>query len=525
MDEKFFADGIPEGPLPPDGNDDENLSLWEKIISFFRDDSPEAKKKKLLRDIQKILKKQKYKFINVKTEEALPALAKFYYQIYRTIAVPASLITGQEKSPALKYLFIDSILSEKQKTLINRLHKDNLEKRLTENAAEEENIKKELAILMKSIDEDQLSSISSLYRQYLVFLRFIKFDYYFLLRKFDSGFAEMDFKYKPGFQAISCDYIIDDLIDTVSLFPLLLRYESWDGVFEVLKVFKGQDVLSRDEWNKLLKIISSIHQSEVLSYIIKLMTKDPFYNAVADEQAEDISDEYFTKLKTSVEMVIQKVSIEKKNTKRDAILNQIFGTTAISRMKNYTEANNGVFKAKMLGGYLYIDMMNYLKAFMLDYVKKDVMRIVNFLVVKAEWKTNTSSKEMSDTMEELISISDRIMQFDQSLGSDEDTGAKMNTFLKRLTSDPKYKPEIKKLLHDINSKVVVISQDSYRNLAKIAQTLADIIPEFEEPPKLGIIINPGFVKTAYGNDLVGDIKTVYKQIFHFLSLIKLMFAK
>ena len=523
MDDKFLADKDSGGSFSSDS--DENLSFWDRLLSFFRDESPEGKKRKLLRDIRKNLKKQKFKFINVKTEEALPALARFYYSIYRVIAVPSGLLSGQDKSPALKYLFIDSALSEKQKELINRLHRDNVEKRLAADITAVDAIKKELAVLIKSISEEQHADISRLYRQYLVFSRFIGFDYYFLLRKFDSGFAEMDFKYKPAFQPISSDYITDDLIDTVSLFPLILRYDSWDEMFDVLKVFKGQDVLSRDEWKKLLKFVLNVYQSEVLQQIIKLVAKDPYYETKTEEYSEDIFDEYFTKLKTSVEMVIQKVALEKKNVKRDALLNQIFGTTAVSRLKNYTEANNGVFKSKMLGGYLYIDIMNYLKAFMLDYVKKDLMRIVNFLVVKAEWKTNNASKELSDTLEEIISVSDSIMQFDQSLAADEDTGAKMATFLKRLTSEPKYKSEIKKLLHEINNKAVSLTQESYRSFAKIAQLLANLLPEFEEPPKLGMIINPAFVKSSYGGDIVGDIKAVYRQLYHFLSLIKLMFGK
>jgi len=169
--------------------------------------------------------------------------------------------------------------------------------------------------------------------------------------------------------------------------------------------------------------------------------------------------------------------------------------------------------------------MNYMKAFMLDYVKKDLMRIVNFLVVKAEWKTNLFSKEMSDALEELIAVSDRILEFDQSLAADEDIGAKMNTFLKRMTSDPRYKGEVKKLLHEINSQVIVMAQDTYRNLTKIAQKLAELLPEFVEPPKMGIIINPAFVKSSYGNDIEAEIKTIYKQIYYFLSLIKLMLTK
>ena len=166
-------------------NEDEQkpVSFIEKILSLFVNNSPDARKKRLLRDIQKILKKQKYKFLNVKTEEALPQLAQFYYQIYRTTAVPASLLANQENSPALKYLFIDTNLSEKQKQLIERLHKDNVEKRIKENPAEIKVVKAELSALFKSINDEQKQNVSILYRQYLVFLQFIKFDYYFLLPK------------------------------------------------------------------------------------------------------------------------------------------------------------------------------------------------------------------------------------------------------------------------------------------------------------------------------------------------------
>ena len=76
MDDKFLADKDSGGSFSSDSDD--NLSFWDRLLSFFRDESPEGKKRKLLRDIRKNLKKQKFKFINVKTEEALPALARFY---------------------------------------------------------------------------------------------------------------------------------------------------------------------------------------------------------------------------------------------------------------------------------------------------------------------------------------------------------------------------------------------------------------------------------------------------------------
>ncbi|MCL2481138.1 MAG: DUF5312 family protein [Spirochaetaceae bacterium] len=507
---------------------EENLSLMARILNLFKDNSPEAKKKQLLKEIGKILKKQKYKFINVKTEEALPALAKFYYQIYSVTAIPSKILMGQESAPSLKSLFIDSVLSEKQKEFIGQLHKDNVEKRLSENSSEIENIKKELAALMQSITNEQMANANRIYKQYIIFVRLIKFDYYFFLKKFDSLLREMEFRYKPTFKTVDCEYVLDGLIEMVSIFPLLLTYTSWNEVFEVLKTFKKQDILSRDDWTKLVRSIGNVFNSEVLQYMIKLVSKDPFYSVPIEGPKENICDEYFSKFKTSVEMIIQKVSLEKKNSKKDDLLNQIFGNIAsANRMKNYTEVNNGAFKQKLLGGYLYIEATNYVKAFMLDYVKRDIMKIVNYLVVKAEWKTNASSKELSDSLESLLSLTDKLIQLDNSLGTDSEVGGKLNSYMKRMVSEPKYKADIKKILHEVNSAFVNISQDVYRNLTKIAQALANILPEFVEKPPMNIIINPAIVKTAYeGNiDLVEDIKVVYKKIYLFVNLLKTLFAK
>ena len=508
-----------------DTDEQKALSFVEKLLSLFINNSPEAKKKRLLKDIQKILKKQKYKFLNVKTEEAQPQLAQFYYQIYKTTAVPSSILAGHESSPALKYLFIDSQLTDKQKALINKLHKDEVEKRVKENPAAIKVVKAELAALFKSINDEQKQNVKILYRQYLAFLQFLKFDYYFLLRKFDSNFGEMDFKYKPSFTPINCEYITEDIIDTISMFPVILKYPEWEKLFSVLDLFKQQEILPRQSWSKILNAVAAIEKSQVLLYIVKLINKDPFYKVSPYEPDGEIFEEYFNKLKTSTELVIQKVIKETKNTQRDNLLKEIFGTTAISRMKYYTESNNTVFKTKLLGGYLHIDFMNYLKAFMLDVVKNDILKLVNFFIVKVEWKSNNFSKALSDSMDELVSLSEKVTEFDQSLASDEEVGIKLNTYIKRMTAEPKYKVEVKKSLMDINNRAVVLGQETYRNLVKVASSLKDLIPDLDDTTRMSIIINPTTVKNEYPGSLSEEIKKVYRKIYFFLQLTKLMIGK
>ncbi len=48
-------------------------------------------------------------------------------------------------------------------------------------------------------------------------------------------------------------------------------------------------------------------------------------------------------------------------------------------------------------------------------------------------------------MDELVSLSEKVTDFDQSLASDEEVGIKLNTYMKRMTAEPKYKVEVKKV--------------------------------------------------------------------------------
>ena len=91
----------------------------------------------------------------------------------------------------------------------------------------------------------------------------------FFFRKFDSNFGEMDFKYKPSFTPINCEYITEDIIDTISMFPLIQKYTDWENLFKVLDLFKNQEVLSRQAWGKLLNVISTVDKSQVLLYIVQ----------------------------------------------------------------------------------------------------------------------------------------------------------------------------------------------------------------------------------------------------------------
>lgn len=521
------SDADKEKKQASSSDNNKNISFFEKFLGLLTDNSPEGKKKRLLKDIRKILQKHKYKFFNTKTEEILPPFASFFYQIYKVTAVPSKFMLSTDSGGinALKYRFIDYFLADSQRDFIGKLQPGEIEKRVTEKPAEAEVVKADITTLMQSMTQEQYSDISRTFKQFLIFERLLKFDYYFVLRKFDSRFAEMDFKYKSSFQSISAEYITDDILDTLALFPLLIRYPAWDDIFNILKDFKGADFISKEDWRKALRIMTNVHNSGVLLHIAKLILKEPFYSVKLAEPTENICEEYFGKLKTSAESVVQNIVMQKEQSGRNVLLEKIFGTTQISRMKNYTEANSGIFRSKMVGGYMYVDLMNYIKAFMLDYVKKDIIKLVNHLVVKAEWKTNKSSHDLSNSVDDLLKVSDSVLAFDDSLAFDVDVGAKINSFMKRIGANPKYKTEIKKMLIEVDTKALAIAKETYRSLVVVAQALAGLLPDLEDVSKQSIIINPTDVIKTWNSDIIEDLKKECNLIYNFVTLLKSILIK
>ncbi|HTX71553.1 MAG TPA: hypothetical protein VMC79_01895, partial [Rectinemataceae bacterium] len=82
---------------------------------------PDAEKKKLLRVIAKDLSRSRYKFYRPKGQEALPGLAKFFYETYK-ITAPAQVLLGNASaSGALRSFVIESFLSKEQRELTERL--------------------------------------------------------------------------------------------------------------------------------------------------------------------------------------------------------------------------------------------------------------------------------------------------------------------------------------------------------------------------------------------------------------------
>ncbi len=497
-----------------------------RLLSLFSSvGDPEAEKRRQLKQIVKDLGRQKFKFYKARGEEVQPAFAKFFYDLYRVLASAQVFLQNASASNQLKAIVIDSFLSKELLGLQDRLSEESIRERAktiqTKELAQE--LKDDLVAFFAEFDSLRVKSIDTCYSAVIAFTRLVNFDYFFLLKKFDSNISERNFTYIPKFDIIRGDYIVDDVKDFLEIALAIDLEQDWKLVFNVLKQYKGVEVVAADQWNRQLSALKELRRSGVLVLMVRHLTKNPQWQSKIRDADEHITETYLQKLKTQTEITIQRILQEKRNAKIDELANYVFGTSAVARMKNYAEKANALFAKKMLGGYTQIQGMNYLKAFLLDYYKKDIRELVDLFLIRGQWSSNILSQQLSESFHELMSISERLLAFDDALADDADMGQRLRAALLKADRDKEQIKYVRTLLKGINDDALFMINSAAQSLIVVGKNLKNVLDDFKRTPR-ELIINWKEIELASEAPIADRITEVYKKIYYFIQLMQ-YFAK
>ncbi len=517
-------------PLSPNSADfpqeekgkEEKQGVFEKMFSFlFTSTDPERQKQKLLRQIAKDLRKSRPRYFNVAQGLAEPALARFFYEFYKAFSPAQVILRGARESGVLKSILIELEMSEEQLAMKNALSDQSIEERAksADPATIADQVKEEARRFVQSFDTAAMNAIDDSYGRLAVLLNLIDFDYHFLLRKFDSGLPERDFLYKPRFESINCEYVLDELKDFLEILPSVDPDADWDQLLSLLREYRSVEVVSRDGMKKAIQNVREAQKSDALLSIVRYMDKNPLYKPLVRTHDERIVEPYITKVKTQAEMTIQKISQSKRNEKVQELTKLVFGTASVSRLSNYSEKINMTFSKKMLGGFIHVNTLNYLKAFLLDYFKKNIREIVDLLLIKGKWVNNQPSQAISEAYHQLLKISEAISKFDEALAEDGELGHKMKNVVIKADRDKKAIANLRTLLQEINEQAGAMIAEAVQHFVAIAKILK-LVYEDCGKQHAELIINWRELRSTTDKDIRTLVAGVYKQIYNFVQLIQ-----
>lgn len=495
--------------------------LFERLLGLFMPSDAEAHKKRLLKNIYKDLSKAKVKFYKLNSGEATPQLAKFFFDIYKVIG-PAQLIFKNTPNPnAFKNMVIDYYMTDEQRTLAESLEEEAILERAKNTPFKElaQQVKSELAAYLNAFNVEKITKIDMLYTKMSQLIAFCTFDYYFLLKKFDSGMQEQNFSYTPNFEMIRAEYILEDLKDFTAVAWAMPLEDDWTEVFKVLKEHRNVQPIAQNTWNKLTTLLRRYRDKTVLEMTIQLISKDPTYQTVIAAKQEHIIDDKLDKMRKTVDTTLQKVQSERKNSQIDELVQNIFSSGSIMKLKNYSDEGNKGFEKRNLSGFTLCAPMDYLKSFLLDYVKGNLREFADLVLVRGQWVSSVLAAPMSEAYHELMNISNQITEFDASLDSDKEMGQKIKGYLVRAERDPEARNILKSLTKDINEKAHNMLSTSTRDLIIIGKNIKNLLEDMERKNH-EMIINWAELTHFAENPIKEQGVDIYKKIYLFVNLMK-----
>jgi hypothetical protein len=294
----------------------------------------------------------------------------------------------------------------------------------------------------------------------------------------------------------------------------------WDVLFDVLKDYRDTDILSRNAWKKILQGRREMLKSRTLDLIIRHLEENPHWSAIPENTNYEIVEGYFNRIKTVADLVIQEILRDRRKKQIEHILMKLFGTTTVLRTQYYTERDNLTFQKKLLAGYAFVEPLNYLKAFFLDYYKSKVRVLVDLLLIQGKWATKISSQQFSEAYHQLLTCSEQLIAFDSGLADDGVMGSRVKRLLMQSTRDKSALASLKNVLADVNGEAKKIINTSAQNLIVLGKNLKQMTEEYKNQGT-DVIINWKEIEGWADRPLDEQLSEVYSQIYYLVQLLQL----
>lgn len=492
------------------------------FASIFNSSSPDADKKRKLKNIAKAFSKTKYHVLyKPNSLEVLPAFPKMMYDFYKATSQAQIYFRNIPNPNQHKQRLITYSLSENQVGLLEHFDEQKIiemSKQISIGKVKAQ-IEKELQQFRAEFEGERQNRVENLYKAFCLFRDFCNFDYYVFLRKFNAAFKEFSFEGNPNFEKITGDYILDDLKDFIDVaFPLTDDSIMWGALFEYFQKTTGKELVSQNNWKKIIARIRTIQASRVFEMIIQMISQDPAYMIEYNSHLDSLIDPYLDELQNDTLGLLNRISDQQKESKANNICMQIFGTASPQALTYYVPSFNETMIKKNLDQIIYAEPLNFLKAFLVEYLKRDVRNFYDVVVIRGQWDSSLSAP-MSNAYQELLGISDQITVFDENFSEDGALGMKIKTLLPKTGHDSGAINIINRVVGDANDAAKGFIITAAQDLVTIGKTLKQLIEDYSLSKPV-LVQNwkelEKYIEMPMKEFSVG----IYKKIYLFVQLIQ-----
>jgi hypothetical protein len=495
---------------------------WLIVLITGRSD-PERAKAHALKRMKKLLAANAYgNFYRIKTGEVTVELAEFFFAVYKAVSPAQDALQNAAGSSRLKLVTIHAFLDEMQAALLERLSPEVIESRARETPSRDlaRQLQDEFDRLAAGFDPERVNAVDGCYSLILDMAKLVTYDFYFLLRKFDIQLSEHNFKGKPRFVSVPGTTVSDEIKDFLELTAGIDMDRDWDTVRAVLRDFKGAEVVNPKLWNAMLAELQEVKRSGILEMLVQCITGDPDWGWEPRLTREHITGAYLEAIRHEIFDHLARITTAKQDALIAECARRFFGEDNTELLTYYTEENNERYKKNNFNGFTFARGLNYVLVFLLD-EKPQLQFFSDLLLIRGEWVIPALSHPLSDAIRLLDSLPDTIKALDDSLSDKGAYGPKLEKALQRTDHSKTQIRQINTALDHLNNEARLIITDAIFNLSVIADSLKDILEDYQRSFPL-MIKNWEKLESYSNGELEGRSAGMHKRLGDMLHLLHLV---
>ena len=497
--------------------------LMDKVFSFFSGDGMTDDKQNMLKHIAKELGHSKYaRFFRVRTEETDPSFSSFLFSVYKTI-YPIKLFFKDEKKVAkLKYLTIESCIDDNIRDTIKRLDYGALDEKAKTMPGEQiiDMIQADVEKLTAQFSQNRIDAANRRYEMAAILAQFVTYNFPGFFKKFDTHFVDGSFIVEPKFPVIKTILIVDQIGEFLTITQPLKPEDDWGGLLNILKICEGQELVNSEQFKSMITMLREIHTSKILELMVQYTLRNPVWQWKHLSFSETIGEEWLEFKKAEADGYIARINNAKKNSQINALTKQIFEATDLVRLENYTVQLGEPYRKKNVEHYIYAEGLNYLKAFLDDYVDKEIKELSEILLIRGQWTNNTMSREMSEALHRLLDTQEPIARLDEVMSEDGADGSRLRAAMLRIDRDPAQARYINSIMGKNNDQALEIINAAAQELIIIGKHLKNLIEDLQKKhPEL--LLNWRELNLVSKEPLSQRMVSDFKKINFFIQLMHL----
>lgn len=498
----------------------EDTSFIDKLLEFFTGKNNEQRlKEKQLKNIAHSLG-QNSKFFNVRKMVIQPAFSSLIYSVFRNSQQIAKYFDLKNRRSSIKDFLIDSMLDKKVKELRAELESDKIieyVKTAQDPAKAIAVVQKRLKLFLSYFDNKKSAEINHTYNQICNLSSLICYEWYFFIRKFDSSISESNLTYSPSFASLEGKYVVEDLIVINDELNGINLNDDFQNVFHYLEEVSNDKGIGSC-LKKIIDNLKKLKSNGNMTKMICLIAEDPYFKPKSFSTNEKITSDYLKKIQELTKQTLKEVVTILNRDKVNDLVSQIFGTTIISRMKNYSLKLSDFLVSKGVPMTLdYVDPMNYISAFLTDICMDEIKDRIDILVIKGEWKTAETSREFVAVLEDIAKMVKRVANFDASCAEEGTYGKELRRH-SVVVKDASAKASVKRTVEEINNEALGLINDTIALCVEIGKAMKTLIEDYNLATPV-LIVN--FKKIKWINeDFNTDMVMVYKKVVNMVNVLK-----